>query len=148
MDTSVTNRHLKQPVEADPITAALVSDDEERMLCLPIVAGNRCVQLEATIYDMLRSMSEDYDGGFWDYYLLSNGGFYMAPHTDRSFRFACENGFRGVLDPGTAGIVACAMAYSHLSFCDGGARFAEAYYLLCDYIYQHPQVALIRAALD
>ena len=24
-------------------------------------------------------MAEEYDGGYWDFFTLSNGGFYMAP---------------------------------------------------------------------
>lgn len=148
MNTVMTNPHLKQPLTDAVIAANLVADDEERLLCLPMIAGSRCVVLEHTIYDMLRTMSEDYDGGYWNYYLLSNNGFYMAPNTVKSFAMACENGFRGEVSANTAGIIACAMAYSHLSFLESGARFAEAYYQLSDFIYQQPDAGVIRAALD
>ena len=148
MNTETTNPHLKRPQPGEPVTATLVESVKERLQCLPAVAGIRCVQLEHAIYHMLHAMTEDYNGGFWRYYRLSNDGFYMAPDTDRTFRFACQNGYRGVLEADAAGLSACAMAYSHLSFSDGGARFADAYYRLMDFVYQRPDAAQIRAVLD
>ena len=37
------------------------------------------LQLEPVIYGITERMAEDYSGGYWDFYTLSNGGFYMAP---------------------------------------------------------------------
>jgi len=142
------NEHLKRKPTDLAIRATLVSDPDQRMQCLPAIAGHRCVVLEHTIYDMMGRMTDDYDGGFWNYYQLSNGGFYMAPKTDKTFDFACENGFQREMSADTAGIVATAMAYSHLSFLKDGDCFARAYYLLSDFIFQHHEAGVIRAALD
>lgn len=142
------NEHLKRPLVDLAIVATLVADEGQRLNCLPNIAGNRCVVLEHTIYDMLRGMTDDYDGGYWDYYSLSNGGFYMAPKTEKRFHLRCENMFEHEVNAETAGIIACAMAYSHLSFLPNGERFATSYHLLSDYIFQHPDAGLIRAALD
>lgn len=147
METTV-NSHLKRPLTDLAITASLVTSDAERMLCLPKIAGTRCVILEHTIYDMLARMTEDYNGGYWDYFTLSNGGFYMAPKTMKTFRLSCENMFEGEVGANTAGIIACGMAFSNLSFLNGGQCFANAYYLLSDFIFQQPEAGIIRAALD
>ena len=36
------------------------------------------LKLEPTIFDTA-SMATEYNGGYWEFYALSNGGFYMAP---------------------------------------------------------------------
>ena len=146
---ATTNTHLKHPVREQAIGAIRVSNAAERLQCLPEVAGRDCVVLEHTVYDMLSMMSEDYDGGFWEYFRLSNGGFYMAPKTNKSFRmFGLGNGFKGEVSANTAGLIATAMAYSHLSFRHRGECFARAYELLSCFIFQQPDAGIIRAALD
>jgi hypothetical protein len=53
---------------------------------------------EALVYGWLEQLSEDYTGGFWDFYTLSNGGFYMAPSGDKRFDIDVSgNGFTGEL---------------------------------------------------
>jgi hypothetical protein len=145
---TIVNAHLKRPVDGTAITAALVVRAGERLRCLPNIAGRRCVMLEHAIYDMLGRMTADYDGGYWHFYTLSNGGFYMAPDTDKIFRLSCDNMFEGKVGADTAGIIACAMAYSHLSFLNDGECFAIAYHKLSAFIFQRADAGIIRAALD
>lgn len=148
MDTT-PNGHLKHPLSDDAVTAVKVTTVRERMECLPALVGRDCVLLEHSIYRMLRWLSEDYDGGFWDYFRLSNGGFYMAPERHGLYRIACQgNGFSATVSEDVAGLIACAMAYSHLSFRDNGSRFAAAYERLSVFIFQHREARSIRAALD
>lgn len=130
------------------ITAALVTRDFDRMRCLPGIAGSQAIKLEFAIYDLLRRISRDYNGGYWDYYTLSNGGFYMAPQTDQRFRLRCDNHFEGEVCAMAAGLIACSMAYSLLSFQDGGERYAKQFYLLGDFIAQRGDAGVIHAALD
>lgn len=146
---TAANPHLKQPASKTPIIATRVTTDRDRMLCLPAIAGVRCVLLETTIYDTLRRLSIDYgDGGYWHFYKLSNGGFYMAPDADKPFRIVNENYFEGEVSANTAGLIACAAAYTDLSFLSSAECFINAYYRLSDFIFQHPDAAMIRAALD
>ena len=79
METT-SNAHLKHPARELNIAAIKVTNATERLQCLPDVAGPEHVVLEHTVYDMLSMMSEDYGGGFWEYFRLSNGGFYLAPN--------------------------------------------------------------------
>jgi hypothetical protein len=60
-----------------PITAARVPD-EERMNTLPTHFGRHLLNVENATYAWLRELSEEYSGGYWHFYELSNGGFYMA----------------------------------------------------------------------
>jgi hypothetical protein len=56
-------------------------------------------------------MAQDYSGGLWEFYTLSNGGFYMAPSTDVIFHVSCDNMFEGDLSGDALGITACLYAY-------------------------------------
>jgi hypothetical protein len=146
---ATSNAHLKTSLHEQVITAVKVTIPTERLQCLPQVAGKDCVVLEHTVYDMLSLFSEDYDGGYWDFFRLSNDGFYMAPKEPKSYRMRCAaNGFEGEVDANMAGIIATAMAYSHLSFRPRGECFAIAYERLSAFILQHPDAGMIRAAID
>src|SRR5699024_4959691 len=66
------------------ITSTLVSD-EERLNFLPRVMGKYYLKGESLVYAWMRKLCYSYDGGFWDFYELSNGGFFLAPSTDEQF---------------------------------------------------------------
>lgn len=78
----------------------------------------------AYVYAVTSRLAAEYHGGYWQFYTLSNGGFYMAPHADRLFRVSCDNGYEGNLSVDALGIAACLYVYSQLSFDSDGA-FAE-----------------------
>lgn len=92
----------------------------------------------------------DYRGGYWQFYALSNGGFYLAPDSDRLFPVVCENGYEGNLSADALGITACLYAYSHLSF--AGDAFAETcarqFHWPRDYTMEHPEARDFLRAID
>jgi hypothetical protein len=107
------------------------------------------LHLEPAIYGITERMAEDYKGGYWEFYTLSNGGFYMAPSGDRCFHVTCDNQFEGDLSADALGITSCLYAYSNLSFADGIAReYARQYHLLREYMMEHPEVRAILGATD
>ena len=65
------------------------------------------LRLEPHVFTMADRLSTDYRGGYWDFYALSNGGFYMAPATDATFKVSCENGFEGSMSADALGLTAC-----------------------------------------
>lgn len=109
------------------------------------------LRFEPYVYAVTSRLSTEYRGGYWEFYALSNGGFYMAPHADRLFRVSCDNGFEGNLSADALGIAACLYAYSHLSF-DGDDAFVETcteqYHLLRDYMLEHTEARGILGAID
>ena len=109
------------------------------------------MQLEPVIYDITSSMATDYRGGYWEFYSLSNGGFYMAPDIEKPFSVSCQNCYQGVLSADALGIVVCLYAFSHLSFTPKealGRIYARHYHLLREYVFEHPEVAEILGAID
>lgn len=108
------------------------------------------LRLEPCIFGLARQLSTDYQGGYWEFYRLSNSGFYMTPEHDKPFEVMAENGFSGQLSPEAFGIVVCLYAYSGLSF--GEDPLAEActeqYHLLREFAIDHNEARSIVAATD
>lgn len=130
------------------VTARLVEDDE-RLHCLPRHFGRLMMPFERAVYVFAGSMCRGYFGGYWEYYELSNGGFYMAPRSEDTFRVACANSFSGELSADAMGIVTCLYALSHLSFARGvPAGIGEHFHLLRDFASSHTEASLIFAAID
>ncbi|MGR8998799.1 MAG: antirestriction protein [Gammaproteobacteria bacterium] len=102
------------------------------------------LHLEPLVYTITGNIASDYNGGYWEFYELSNGGFYMAPDSDNPFKVSCENGFEGQLSADALGITVCLYAYSLLSF-TGKNGFDETcarqYHLLRDYMLEQPDDA-------
>jgi hypothetical protein len=132
--------------------------EAERMACVDQLFGLAYVlKLEPTVFGFAERLANEYQGGYWEFYALSNGGFYMARVSagDGALHVTCDNGFEGQLSADALGITACLYAYSHLSFGDGvpgNGRLAQVcadqYHLLRDFMFGHPEVAGILKAID
>jgi hypothetical protein len=104
---------------------------------------------EYTIYCFMDYLSEDYAGGFWNFYTLSNGGFFMAPDYDKPMRVSVKgNGFDGELSAEAAGIVANLFALSHLAAEIQSDRIIELYHLSREFAFDHPENVMIVMAID
>ena len=108
------------------------------------------LQIEPVVYGITERMAKDYTGGYWNFFTLSNGGFYMAPAGDDVFHVICDNMFEGDLSADALGITSCLYAYSHLSFAgDAFAHnYADHYHRLREYMMEHPEVRAILSATD
>ena len=106
--------------------------------------------VEPTVFAIAERLSVDYRGGLWEFYALSNGGFYMALQSDESFRVHCENGLEGRLSAEAFGITVCLYAYSQLSFGEGAGaeRCAEQFHLLREHMLERREAGAILAAID
>ncbi|OFA00204.1 antirestriction protein [Duganella sp. HH101] len=130
------------------ITATLLSP-AARLQALPRHFGPLFTTVENCVYDTMRHLCAAYRGDFWDFYELSNGGFYMVPTGADHYRLFCPgNGYEGTLSAEATGLAVCAMAYSQLSFWPDGGRIAEDYYRLRDYIATHAAVRQLYDVLD
>ena len=70
------------------VTRELVSDDRRMDVVEGLFGTTFPLQLGPVFYGITDRMAGDYAGGYWSFYTLSNGGFYMAPLEDRIFQ--CE----------------------------------------------------------
>ena len=132
------------------VTRELVPEDQRMDVVEQLFGIAFPLQLEPVVYGITDQMAKDYDGGYWNFYTLSNGGFYMAPAEDKVFHVKCQNMYEGDLSADALGIVACEYAYSNLPFSlsDVAREYARHYHLLREYVVEHPEVREILGATD
>jgi hypothetical protein len=140
---------MSETVVTSPLCASLVAD-QNRLAFLPAFFGPRLMMRgESLVYTWLDQLCPGYSGGYWHYYKLSNGGFYMAPSVGTPLRLECEgNGFEGEFSADAAGIVATLFALSDLMTLSSDERIIWLYYLLKDYACEHADAGLICQAID
>jgi len=132
------------------VTRELVLETRRMSITDKLFGVHFPLRLEPVIYGITERMADTYSGGYWDFYKLSNGGFYMAPSNDHGFHVTCDNMFEGDLSADAPGITACLYAYSNLSFSNG--RFARVcachYHRLREYMMDHAEARAILGATD
>ncbi|WP_295624059.1 antirestriction protein [uncultured Nitrosomonas sp.] len=133
------------------ITRRQVADDQRITHTANIFGVQFPMHFEPAVYRFTEMLAAEYSGGYWEFYALSNGGFYMAPDLNKTFQVICENGFEGKLSGDALGITVCLYTYSHFSFSDH-ARLAETcarqYRWLRDYMLEHEEARSILGAID
>ena len=122
--------------------------DHERIDALPRHFGRHLLQVEDAVYTWLRELSEDNSGGYWHFYELSNGGFYMAPECESLRIRVAGNGYDGTMSADAAGITACLFALSHLSFRIPSELFSQHFHWLLAFAAEHREGPAIIAATD
>ena len=108
-------------------------------------------QLEPTVFSFAGALAPAYQGAYWDFYTLSNGGFYMAPRLDESFTIECDNGFDERLSSDALGIAACLYSYSHLSMEAKGPiveTYTDQYHCLREYALEHAEGGALMRVID
>ena len=132
------------------VTREIVPEDQRMVVVERLFGMAFPLQLEPVVYGITDRMAQEYSGGYWDFYTLSNGGFYMAPSEDKVFHVKCQNMYEGDLSADALGITACLYAYSNLSFSlsDIAREYARHYHLLREYSMEHPEVLEILGTTD
>ncbi|WP_279483516.1 antirestriction protein [Aureimonas sp. SK2] len=130
--------------------AASVVPDARRMQFLPDLFGvSRMLTGESMVYSFTRHACAAYSGGLWEFLELDGKPLYMRQAQQRLTRFAYPgNGFESTVTTDAAGIIACLMTFSHLSFDDRTDHMAEAFHRLREFALDHPEVSEIFRAID
>jgi hypothetical protein len=139
---STSPQCARQPIQAHQVP------DEARVETLPRHFGRHMLAVESAVYGFMRRLAQDYSGGYWHFYELSNGGFYMAPEYEPLVLRVEGNGYTGRMSAEAAGITACLFAFSHLSFRVADEVISNHYYQLRDFALEHPEAGAILAAID
>jgi hypothetical protein len=98
------------------LSAARIAE-RDRLRALPRHFGvQSMLRVESAVYAAMRDLAPEYQGGYWHYYELSNGRFYIAPDASAPFEASVDgNGFRGSLSPDVACIVASLFGISRVA---------------------------------
>ena len=137
--------------ETTPVTSNLIPEDQRMSHTAKLFGAHFPLQLEPVIYGISERMAEAYSGGYWHFYSLDNGGFYMAPEGDQVFEVSCDNYFTGQLSADALGITACLYTFSHCSFAKNeafGRICAQHYHWLRALMFDHAEMAAILGAID
>lgn len=122
---------------------------QARLEALPAMFGHRMGYFEALVYEWMATLADEYDGGYWEMYLLSNGGFYMALASKSTFAVSVDgNGFSGELTADAAGVVVCLFALNQLAWSTEEPAMVDLYYALREFAACHPEARLIFQAID
>ena len=132
------------------LTTATRVPVNRRMQFLPRFLGHDMRVGEALVYDWMQALAPDYDGGYWEFYELSNGGFYMAPELGcETIRIRCPGNFYdATMSPDAAGIVATLYALNALVWKTRKAELRDMFDRLRDYAGDHTEGPKIFAAID
>ena len=134
-----------------PISIEVVPEDQRLATTEKLFGNHFPLSIEPAIYAFADHLCTDYRGGYWDFYTLSNGGFYMAPNQQTDFHVICSNQFEGDLSPSAFGMSVGCYAFSHLSFSEDESLSqlcAKHYHLLRDAVLDHPDGPQILRAID
>lgn len=133
-----------------------ISDDDLCAWCRHLCyrPGERgLITLEPRIFAWMDRLCADYHGGIWQFYMLSNGGAFMAPEAneDTSEKWSLFNSMNGngaEMSAEAAGIAVCLIAYSHHACRTECDAMTEHYYRLRDYALRHAECSTIMHIID
>lgn len=122
------------------LIVATVVPEERRSHSLERHFGNRISLLaENEIFTSLRRLAPDYRCAYWQFYELSNGGFYMAPELEPLRVRVGAVGFYERMSADAAGVVACLHAFGNLFLGYDEELLADKYHLLREFATQHQE---------
>ena len=123
--------------------------ESKRMEFLPKFVGKKFMKYETMIYEYLDCASEDYNGGFWEFYTLSNGGFYMAVESEKRFRMEWpDNYYEGEMSADAASIGVNLFVQNAFAWEVDAERFTDAFHQLRDYAAEHAEAPEIFRFID
>ena len=125
----------------------------QRLYFLPHYLGRAHAEFQNRLFYLVKQLLEPYDGGYWEFYHLSNGGFVMALDDDDTITVNSPNGSSAEVDAETASIVVCLMTMSDLSFTLQAAsdelhKVITSFHALRDFALEHPSSNTILKLID
>lgn len=133
------------------ITAKIVPNEARIIIPANLFKIHFPFKIEPTTYQYARMLSNEYQGAYWQFYSLSNEGFFMVPEIDESVSIACNNGYEGQVSKEAFGIIVCLYTYSYLSFTDNtdlAQTCIQHYHRLRDFALEHAEADAILEAID
>ena len=138
---------------AKPVT--LNVEECDRLSFLPYLFGNDFLYAEVYVYALAQKMMPEYQGGFWHFIRLPDGGGYMMPDGDRFHMVNGANWFDRTVSADAAGIILTSLVINRqlwLYHDSGDAGLTQLYRMrdaqLWRHIEFHPECNAIYAALD
>ncbi|WP_263147687.1 antirestriction protein [Pseudomonas sp. RIT-PI-AD] len=123
--------------------------ERSRLITLPRHFGRLMMVVEHAVMDVMSELSSAYQGGYWEFYELSNGGFYMAPTSPERFILLSQgSGNEGELSADASGIVACLFAINRVWARYQTDSLADHYHWLLAFAREHAEWNTIAHIID
>lgn len=119
-------------MQEQPIVYTVVPD-VERLDALPKHFGKAFLDYERHVYHFMDKLCPDYQGGFWEFCELSNGGFFMLLEEEELITLNSPNGSTGELSVLAASVTVGLFALNALSFRFDEDKLVAQYHQLLDY---------------
>lgn len=116
--------------------------------------GRHFLLAERYVYAMARRLMPSYDGGYWEYYTLSNGALYFGLTGQPRITVESMNGFKQEISTDAASIVVALFALGVLLEQlvgvddDGAEKVSDYYYGLRAYALENAECDAILKAID
>lgn len=105
--------------------------------------------LETLTFSWMSRLCKQYNGGIWCFYILSNGGAYIAPDSEQSWSVYNKlNGNSAEMSSEAVGIAVCLMNWSHHACRTGSSAMSEHFYRLREFALSHPESIAIMRIID
>lgn len=131
------------------ITKTLIPE-AKRLDFLPSKLGKYALEFEMVVYGWMDKLCEAYKGGYWQFYALSNFGFYIAFEHEEVLRVQWPDNYSDEeMSPEAASIAANLFALNSLCWkYPSEGDFTQDYYLLREFAAQHSEGAKIMRVID
>lgn len=141
-----------QAQDNTPIAAILVAD-ADRLDFYPTYFGKYFMAGENLLYVHADRFIQDYNGGYWNFYTLSNGGFFAALDTDKEQHVViADNYCSELMSAEAAGITLMLFVLGRLMCAripeNESDRLIELYHKLRDFALEHKEAQSILTAID
>ncbi|WP_024771651.1 antirestriction protein [Aquimarina macrocephali] len=121
---------------------------KRRLDFYPTFIPKQAMRFEGMVFRYMEEFCKPYSGGYWNFYALSNGGFYIG--LKRSGLMQVENHLNYY--KGEMSIDAASIGINLFALCDcassGGQHLIDAFDQLRDYATIHPEREQILAFID
>ena len=130
-------------------------EESDRLSFMPYLFGTDFMLAELQVYALAKKWMPEYEGGFWHFIRLPEGGGYMMPDCGRVHLVSSENWFDRTVSADAAGIILTSLAINRrlAAHHDISNPALTRLYMLRDaqlwnHITFHPECSAIYAALD
>ncbi|MDR6412293.1 antirestriction protein [Paraburkholderia terricola] len=129
--------------------ASSVVPDELCLNALPRFLGRHYMEGESLVYDWAARLCRSYEGGHWNFFTLSNDGFYMTPSNMGRVHVRWHmNGYGDMMGADAFGITVTLFALCHLAEKTLDDLIIGRYHRLREFASQHVEAANILRAID
>ena len=124
--------------------------DEQRFCFTSKLFGERAfLEGEIAVYQWMRQLYTTYNGGYWRFFSLSNGGYFMQPDVDDTLHLVWPlNWSDEVVSAQAAGIVATMFGLSQAMATFSDEVMIENYHKLREFLGQHPESRAMFRLID